>query len=62
MLELYKTKDADMLQLSLFLIFLRITNNVISIKYNKRIAKNTLLLYFRMLFVMVVSLYTSRVL
>ena len=29
--------------------------------YNKLIAKNTLLLYFRMLFMMVVSLYTSRV-
>ena len=28
---------------------------------NKRIAKNTLLLYVRMLFTMVVSLYTSRV-
>ena len=28
---------------------------------NKRIAKNTLLLYFHMLFMMVVSLYTSRV-
>lgn len=28
---------------------------------NKRIAKNTLLLYFRMFFLMVVSLYTSRV-
>ena len=28
---------------------------------NKRIAKNTLLLYFRKLFMMVVSLYTSRV-
>ena len=28
---------------------------------NKRIAKNTLLLFFRMLFMMVVSLYTSRV-
>lgn len=28
---------------------------------NKRIAKNTLLLYFRMLFTMVVSLYTSRI-
>ena len=28
---------------------------------NKRIAKNTLLLYFRMLFMMVVSPYTSRV-
>lgn len=27
---------------------------------NKRIAKNTLLLYFRMLLIMVVSLYTSR--
>lgn len=28
---------------------------------NKRIAKNTLLLYFRMLFLMAISLYTSRV-
>lgn len=28
---------------------------------NKRIAKNTQLLYFRMLFMMIVSLYTSRV-
>ena len=28
---------------------------------NKRIAKNTFLLYFRMLFTMMVSLYTSRV-
>lgn len=28
---------------------------------NKRIAKNTMLLYFRMLFMMTVSLYTSRV-
>lgn len=28
---------------------------------NKRIAKNTLMLYFRMLFSMLVSLYTSRV-
>ena len=28
---------------------------------NKRIAKNTLLLYFRMLFMMAVSLFTSRV-
>ena len=28
---------------------------------NKRIAKNTFLRYFRMLFMMVVSLYTSRV-
>ena len=28
---------------------------------NQRIAKNTLLLYFRMLFTMAVSLYTSRV-
>ena len=27
---------------------------------NNRIAKNTLLLYFRMLFIMTVSLYTSR--
>ena len=27
---------------------------------NKRIAKNTLLLYFRMLFLMLISLYTSR--
>lgn len=31
------------------------------ISNNKRIAKNTLLLYFRMLFMMVMSLYTSRV-
>ena len=28
---------------------------------NKRIAKNTLMLYIRMLFLMVVNLYTSRV-
>ena len=28
---------------------------------NKRIAKNTMLLYFRMLFMMVISLYTSRI-
>lgn len=28
---------------------------------NKRIAKNTIILYFRMLFLMVVSLYTSRI-
>lgn len=28
---------------------------------SKRIAKNTLLLYFRMIFIMVISLYTSRV-
>ena len=28
---------------------------------NKRIAKNTLFLYFRMLFLMLISLYTSRV-
>lgn len=28
---------------------------------NKRIAKNTLLLYFRMLFTMLISLYTSRI-
>lgn len=27
---------------------------------NKRIAKNTLLLYFRIFFMMVVSLYTNR--
>lgn len=32
-----------------------------NISNNKRIAKNTLLLYFRMLFMMLVSLYTSRV-
>ena len=30
-------------------------------KNNKRIAKNTLFLYFRMMFTMIVSLYTSRV-
>ena len=28
---------------------------------NKRIAKNTIFLYFRMIFIMVVSLFTSRV-
>ena len=28
---------------------------------NKRIAKNTLMLYIRMLFLMLVNLYTSRV-
>ena len=28
---------------------------------NKRIAKNTLLLYFRMILIMAVTLYTSRV-
>ena len=28
---------------------------------SKRIAKNTLVLYFRMIFLMVISLYTSRV-
>lgn len=28
---------------------------------NKRIAKNTLLLYFRMLLIMVMTLFTSRV-
>lgn len=32
-----------------------------TIDKNKRIAKNTLLLYIRMLFLMVISLYTSRV-
>lgn len=30
-------------------------------EFNKRKAENTLLLYFRMLFMMVVLLYTSRV-
>lgn len=33
-----------------------------SAENNKRIAKNTLLLYFRMMFMMVVALYTSRLL
>ena len=28
---------------------------------NKRIAKNTMMLYVRMLFIMVVTLYTSRI-
>ena len=32
-----------------------------SISNSKRIAKNSVLLYFRMLFMMLVSLYTSRV-
>ena len=35
--------------------------NQTSSNNNTRIAKNTYLLYFRMLFMMVVSLYTSRV-
>ena len=35
--------------------------NQTSSNNNTRIAKNTFLLYFRMLFMMVVSLYTSRV-
>lgn len=35
--------------------------SVLSQQNNKRIAKNTLLLYFRMIFMMAVSLYTSRV-
>ena len=42
----------------------RLINNCMSLdssQNNKRIAKNTLLLYFRMLLIMVVSLYTSRV-
>jgi len=33
----------------------------LSTENNKRIAKNTILLYFRMLFTMTVSLYTSRI-
>lgn len=37
------------------------TTNVDETIKNKRIAKNTLVLYFRMLFLMLVSLYTSRV-
>lgn len=28
---------------------------------NKRVAKNTLVLYFRMLFMMLIGLYTSRI-
>ena len=28
---------------------------------NKRIAKNTILLYFRTIFIMIITLYTSRV-
>lgn len=38
--------------------FINMTSTISS---NKRIAKNTLLLYIRMLFMMLVSLYTSRV-
>ena len=34
---------------------------ILQSNHNKRIAKNTLLLYFRMFFIMAVSLYTSRV-
>lgn len=33
----------------------------VSASNNKRIAKNTLLLYFRMFFIMIVNLYTSRI-
>jgi len=36
------------------------SSNIISV-YNKRIAKNTLMLYFRMILTMLVSLYTCRV-
>lgn len=32
-----------------------------NIQKNKQIARNTLFLYFRMLFIMCISLYTSRV-
>ena len=32
-----------------------------ALKDNRRIAKNTLMLYIRMLLIMVVSLYTSRI-
>lgn len=32
-----------------------------NVSRNKRLAKNTLMLYFRMIFIMLVSLYTSRV-
>ena len=35
--------------------------NIEKISNNKRIAKNTLLLYCRMLLLMIISLYTSRV-
>lgn len=40
---------------------LLVTNPTISIENNERIAKNTLMLYFRMILTMLVSLYTSRV-
>ena len=36
-------------------------DNTQSTANNKRIAKNTMLLYFRMLFIMVISLFTSRI-
>lgn len=36
-------------------------SNQTSESNNKRISKNTLLLYFRMLLIMVVTLFTSRV-
>lgn len=35
--------------------------SVLSQQNNRRIARNTLLLYFRMLILMIVALYTSRV-
>lgn len=46
-------------KLSAYIHFLRIVVN--NSEKKKRIAKNTLLLYFRMLFMMAVTLYTSRV-
>ena len=45
--------------MSLYLSFIYLMNNTAA--NNKRIAKNTLLLYFRMLLTMAVTLYTSRV-
>ena len=37
------------------------TKTMTSISDNKRVAKNTLVLYFRMLFMMLIGLYTSRI-
>ena len=40
---------------------MHLKENMINSNSNKRIAKNTLMLYFRQLFIMLVSLYTVRV-
>ena len=62
-LPLAKGRRRDSKRNSLYRVIRKNKINIMSLQANnnKRIAKNTLLLYFRMLFMMVVSLYTSRV-